>query len=254
MDSTLRKPYQGVLNVVSFNWHYYVLSIGAILLILALKSYLNSFKSIADALILLISLLTAISLAVSFYIYDLSALYKLSWLDSLKQNEHEKIINIHAGFDETSILLKNKFKNSELLAGDFYDPAKHTKISIRRARKLYPSFPYTEKVSTTKMTFPNNSADKIFVIFAAHEIRNDEERIVFFKELSNVLKLSGQIVVTEHLRDIPNFLAYNLGFFHFYSSATWLKTFKLAGLKISNKIKTTPFITTFILEKNGTAS
>jgi hypothetical protein len=49
-------------------------------------------------------------------------------------------------------------------------------------------------------------------------------------------------------------MAYNFGFFHFHSKNTWLKTFHRSGLTITNEIKITPFITTFILDKNGTAS
>lgn len=57
----------------------------------------------------------------------------------------------------------------------------------------------------------------------------------------------------EHLRNTPNFLAYNIGFFHFYSKAIWLKNFNTAKLKLVKEIKHTPFISIFVLEKNGTA-
>ena len=58
----------------------------------------------------------------------------------------------------------------------------------------------------------------------------------------------------EHQRDVYNFLAYNIGFFHFLSATTWKQTFAGAGLSESRTIKITPFITTFILAKNGMAS
>ena len=97
----------------------------------------------------------------------------------------------------------------------------------------------------------SNSADKILLILAAHEIRNGNERIAFFKELNRIIKPTGQIYVTEHLRDTANFIAYNIGFFHFYSKKSWLDTFAKANLAISQEIKQTPFISTFILVKNG---
>ena len=59
------------------------------------------------------------SLLVSWYVYDLSNLYKLSWL--FPNNDNIKIVNIHAGFDETSVLLSAKFPNAELIVFDFYD-------------------------------------------------------------------------------------------------------------------------------------
>lgn len=254
METTIRKPYQGVKNIIRFNWHYYVLSALLIICILLAGNYFPFLSDVANTLVILIISSTLLSVAVSSYIYDFSDLYKLSWLSNLNQQDNERIININAGFDETSSLLTAKFNTCRLLAADFYDPVKHTEVSIKRARKIYPSFPGTEKISTTHLSMPDCSADKIFAILSAHEIRKDEERITFFKELHRVLKPSGVIIVTEHLRDTVNFLAYNIGFFHFHSKATWIRTFHSAGFTVSKEIKITPYITTFILEKNGTAS
>jgi ubiquinone/menaquinone biosynthesis C-methylase UbiE len=254
MDS-IRKPFQGVWNIVRFNWHYYLFSLLLVAILLFIRNDLNATLRIGtNVLVFLILFSTVISLIVSFYIYDLSDLYKLSWLNNLKHSDRGKIINVNAGFDETSKLLKSKFGNSELLVADFYNPTKHTEVSIKRARKAYPPFPNTRQISTTYLPVEDNSVHKIFSILSAHEIRNNEERIAFFKELKRVLSASGQIIVTEHLRDTVNFLAYNFGFFHFHSKSSWLETFRSSGLTVAKEIKITPFITTFILEKNATAS
>lgn len=251
----IRKPFQGVWNIVRFNWHFYVLSLGALLLLLLLSNYASpTFRPYSLVIAFLIFLPTFISLSVSYYVYDLSGLYKLNWITKTKAAEKGKIININAGFDETSLLLKDKFPNSELLVFDFYDPKKHTEVSIKRARKAYALFPNTKSVTASNLPMLDNSADKIFVIFAAHEIRNDQERIDFFKELKRVLKPTGQIVITEHLRDVPNFLAYNLGFLHFYSKQSWLHVFQLTELNLESEEKITPFISTFTLTKYGVAS
>jgi ubiquinone/menaquinone biosynthesis C-methylase UbiE len=254
MDCSLRKPFQGVSNIIRFNWHYYLLSALAVLLVWVISRFFVSSVSTANIVAALILVSIIVSLVVSTYIYDFSELYRLSWLDGLGNNKGEKIININAGFDETSYLLQKKFKHSELLVADFYDPDKHTEISIKRARRAYPPFPNTQQITTASLPVQDESADKIFTILSAHEIRNDEERIVFFKELYRVLKPGGKIIVAEHLRDPVNFLAFNIGFFHFHSKITWKKTFQEANLTVSKEIKITPFITAFILEKNGTAS
>lgn len=112
----------------------------------------------------------------------------------------------------------------------------------------------TIAINTSALPLENNSADNIFIIFAAHEIRSNNERICFFKELHRVLTDDGKIIITEHVRDVPNFIVYNIGFFHFLPLATWLATFNNAQLKISEEIKTTAFITSFILTKNDIAS
>jgi SAM-dependent methyltransferase len=179
-------------------------------------------------------------------------LYTFKWIAPTDQNKI--IVNIHAGFDETSGLIRQKFIGSELTVLDFYDPLKHTEISIKRARKVYPACPGTIPVSSTNLPLKDNSADIIFAILSAHEIRNDKERIRFFTELKRIIRPDGQIYVTEHLRDRVNFLAYNIGFLHFHSHRTWLDTFSGAGLQVNNEIKITPFISTFILKKNGTSS
>lgn len=251
----MRKPFQGVWNIVRFNWHFYALSFGILLCLLLLSNY--TYPALRTYLLIfsfLIFLATFISLSVSYFIYDLSGFYNLNWVDGSIDTEKNKIININAGFDETSVLLKDKFLNSELLVFDFYDPKKHTEVSIKRARKAYALFPNTKAVLATNLPTLDSSADRIFVIFAAHEIRNQQERIEFFKELRRIIKPTGEIFITEHLRDVPNFLAYNIGFLHFYSNQSWLQVFQLAELRLKNEQKITPFISTFTLTKYGVAS
>jgi ubiquinone/menaquinone biosynthesis C-methylase UbiE len=251
----MRKPFQGVANIIRFNWHFYVLS--AVVLILIIVAG-NSFGgTIRFGLLIFSALVFApilISLIVSYYVYDLSNLYSLDWLGDLRLETGGKIININAGFDETSELLKAKFPETELVSLDFYDPAKHTEVSIKRARKAFPPYPNTEQVTTTRLPLRDNSADAIFVILSAHEIRKADERNLFFNELRRTLKPDGQIFVVEHLRDLPNFLAYNIGSLHFHSRKSWLDTFEAAELIIKKEIEITPFITTFVLEKHGTSS
>jgi len=246
----IRKPFQGVLNILRFNWHFYFVAISLVLVFLCASNY---FEKPYVNYIYIFSVLTVssivISLLVSLYVYDIYGLYRLDWID---QNHKETlIVNISAGFDETSYLLQDKFKNAEVLALDFYNFEKHTEVSIKRARKAYQPFPNTKQIKTTHTELADNSADKICVILSAHEIRNEIERTDFFNELRRIIKPSGQIYVTEHLRDFSNFLAYSIGVFHFHTKASWLKTFKDANLTIKKEIKLTPFISTFILDKNG---
>jgi SAM-dependent methyltransferase len=247
---TIRKPFQGVLNIIRFNWHFYVIAFFIVFFLILISKYFDEpISKIIYTVCILIIITTFISLLVSFYIYDLSGFYSLNWLET--QTTRAVIVNINAGFDETSWLLKDKFKNAELIILDFYNPLKHTEASIKRARKAYPPFPETKRIETSNSQLNDNSVDTIFVIFCAHEIRDDNERLIFLKELKRLIKPNGRIYVVEHLRDIPNFLAYNIGFFHFYSKTSWHHLFKLNDLNIQQEMKLTPFISTFILSKNG---
>jgi len=244
-----RKPFQGVLNIIRFNWHFYLL---AGLLLIGLLCFRLTLPQIIQPVALWLSILAiltlSLSLLISFHIYDRSDLYTLNWLPN---SDNKKVLNINAGFDETSEIIKSKYPDTELTICDFYNPDKHTEISIERARKAYPPSPTTIQVSTDKLPFQENFFDYTLAILSAHEIRDSRERIQFFKELNRVTKPRGQIFVTEHLRDINNFAIYTVGFFHFFSKTTWVNTFKKSNLKVKSEIKTTPFITTFILIKDG---
>ncbi len=244
-----RKPFQGVLNIIHFNWHFYVIAGLALVSLFVVKQQLPSdIQSLAIWVTIPAILSISISLVISFYIYDISDLYQLSWLPA---SNNKMILNINAGFDETSEIIQSKYPECDLSICDFYHPKKHTEISILRARKAYPPPLNTIQVSTEKLPFPDSTFDIALAILSAHEIREKYERINFFKELNRVTKSTGQIYVTEHLRDLKNFMAYTLGFFHFHSKSNWLQTFELANLKVKQEIKITAFITTFILEKHG---
>lgn len=248
----IRKPFQGVWNVVRFNWHSYLL---AFLLIACLLS-VALFTTFAYAKVLFIATLvilftTLVSLGVSWFVYDYAGLFRLHWLEKCTVETPVSIVNINAGFDEFSALLRQRFPASNLRVFDFFDALGQKEVSVKRARKAYPAYVLTENIALSSVPVKSGSADVVFLLLAAHEIREDKERILFFKELQRILKPGCEIVIVEHTRDICNFLAYNIGFFHFHSKRTWLKTFIEAGFMNINQHKITPFLTLFILKKNG---
>jgi SAM-dependent methyltransferase len=253
MEAVIRTPYQGVINIIRFNWHLYLAAGISVSVMMFASVYANNLLFwflVVSAFGIVTSM--CISLLVSYYIYDRSSLYDFTWLSLFNESGIETIVNIHAGFDETSLILRKNISFAELKVFDFYDPSKHTEISIKRARKAYPSYNGTSRISTTKLPLLSTTVDAIFNIFSLHEVRNREERIKFLREQLRALRNDGKVVIVEHLRDVPNFLAYNIGFFHFLSEDEWNKNFLQAGLCVDNKFKITPFITVFILRKvNG---
>lgn len=263
MEILKRKPLQGTVNIIRFNWHFYLFAL-VLILILQLPGMLPGSLSIfgngnlkqgvvtaANIISLVVPGLLMISLFVSAYIYDLSGLYDLQWLKI--SPAPRRIVNIHAGFDETSGIIHKKFPAAELQVFDFYDPVKHTEVSVKRARKAYPSFPGTRAVRTEDLPLGKSSADLVLLLFSAHEIRKEEERIRFFSQLKDGLAHDGKILVVEHLRDTPNFLAYSFGFFHFFPRKTWKECFLKAGFEQCHAKKLNPFITLYTLQKNGTS-
>lgn len=252
---TLRKPLQGVSNILRFNWHFYLIALGTICLLFIVSQILvNPYSAACFALLGLIIAGVTISFCVSLYIYDLSGLYKLEWIDNLSMQPGSRIINVNAGFDETSDIINIKLPETALTVFDFYNPLKHTEVSIKRARRAYPPYTGTISISTSSIPLLDSYADYVFIIFSAHEIRDVHERCLFFKELHRVIKPDGKVVVLEHIRDHNNFLAYNIGFFHFLSKSSWYDTFKNSDFKILHENRFTPFITQFTLVKNGIPS
>lgn len=245
-----RKSFQGLKNILNFNWHFYVIGGLICIVFFHFSGQLHlPFQMMVFAGGLLGILTMSISLVVSYLVYDRSDLYQLKWLPNLQD---KSVLMVNAGFDEGSDILKEKFPKANLTICDFYDPNFHTEVSIKRARRLYPSKPNSISVSTEKLPFEEHIFDHTIAFLSIHEIRKEPELAHFLKELGRVT--NGKIFVTEHLRDSANFLAYSFGFFHFHSKNKWLRVFQHANLELLTEQKTTPFITTFSLQKNGKPS
>lgn len=238
-----RTKYQGVFNIIRFNWPFYITGlVGSLLLVLLPLPFMRVFS-------LLIIGQMVISLLVSWYVYDLSGIYELNWLKEMDG----KVLNINAGFDEISVTIRNRFEKINLKVLDFYDDKLMTESSIKRARKAYPLEAGTELIKPTNLCV-SIEYDKVILFFSAHEIRKKIDRDKFFEELNRITNTNGEIYIIEHLRDWKNFLAYTVGYFHFYSKKTWLSTFKYGGFELIEEDKITPFVTLFKLKKNGSTS
>ncbi len=175
----VRGRFQGLGNIVRFNWHFYVISIAVLLAVLLWNHwYPTPYRTLVSLTTIFAIGTIAVSLLVSHIVYDLSDLYALKWLGNL---DNQKILNISAGFDETSVIIENSFHGATLAICDFYDPKKHTEVSIKRARKAYPPHPETISVQTDLLPFPDNTFHTSLVILSAHEIREEKERIQFFQ-------------------------------------------------------------------------
>lgn len=246
-----RKKFQGVLNILSFNRHFYVIGLLVLCLILIVCAYFEISKILIWVISGAFLYGLVMPLIISAYVYDFSGYYDFKWFKDLNIDEKvaTQIVNINAGFDETSFTIKDKFSNSNLQVFDFYNADKHTEPAIIRARKVTNEYPKTIQINTKYIPLNTNSVDVIFLLSAVHEIRKDEEKVQFLKECKRVCKENGKVIVVEHLRDVANFFAFSVGFTHFFSRTTWLKVFKQAGFKNVIEKKFTPFMSIFTIEK-----
>jgi SAM-dependent methyltransferase len=242
-----RKKFQGVLNILSFNRHFYVFGLG-VLLVLFVSHALLKWPDLIFWIIVAMFLYGLIMpLLVSAYVYDFSDYYDLHWMKELiGERENAKlIVNINAGFDETSFIIKSKFPRSELKAYDFYNAKQHTEPAIRRARKVSLVYPDTRQVASGSIPLEDGTVDIVFLLSAVHEIRSHDEKILFLRECHRLCKPDGKIVMVEHLRDFPNFLAFSVGFCHFFSRSVWKDAFERAGFISFSEKKFTPFMSVF---------
>lgn len=242
-----RKPFQGVLNILSFNRHFYVAGLFVLALII-FGRLLFEWNDILFWLIVGAFLYGLIMpLIVSAYVYDFSGYYDFKWLNdfNLPDSDSNKMININAGFDETSFIIKEHFPQSDLKVFDFYDSKRHTEPAIVRARKVSLVYPDTRQIASNSFPLESHSVDIVFLLSAVHEIRSHSEKVAFFKECYRVCKPDGKVIMVEHLRDLPNFFAFSVGFTHFFSRTVWKKAFGQAGFLSVRETKFTPFMSIF---------
>ena len=177
---------------------------------------------------------------------DFSGYYNFHWLTPHIANDAVgQIVNINAGFDETSFIIKHRFPDADLQVFDFYNAGRHTEPAIKRARKVSLVYPNTKQIASGVIPAADKTIDVIFLLSAVHEIRSNDEKVQFLKECYRICKPNGKVVMVEHLRDFPNFLAFSIGFTHFFSRVTWKKAFEQAGFSSFRETKFTPFMSIF---------
>jgi SAM-dependent methyltransferase len=244
---TKRRKFQGVLNILSFNRHFYFIGLGVLALLIASRWFVAWPDTLFWFVIIAFLFGLIMPLIVSAYVYDFSGYYDFHWLKGVVNDDKKVnfIVNINAGFDETSFIIKNRFPQADLKVFDFYNAKQHTEPAIKRARKVSLVFPDTQQIKSDSIPVSDGAADIIFLLSAIHEIRSNKEKVLFLKECHRICKPGGQVIMVEHLRDFPNFLAFTVGFAHFFSKATWKDSFVRAGFTTFRETKFTPFMSVF---------
>lgn len=247
-----RRPrrFQGVLQILAFNWTFYAAGTLLIVALLAFRRHWTIYPLLRPALyaaVVLTVFWMLSSLLVSHYVYDLSRLYRWDWLASLFQKPPSHWANIHAGLDQTTNALELLFPDPNRKVFDIYNASSMTEASIKRARRRGSNAQRPEQADPAALPSRDSECDSVFLIFAAHELRSREDRRKLFLEVRRSLKADGHVVVVEHLRDWANFLAYGPGAFHFHSKSEWLASWRATGLNVDREISITPFVRCFIL-------
>jgi ubiquinone/menaquinone biosynthesis C-methylase UbiE len=191
------------------------------------------------------------SLLASYYVYDYVGVTRWSWIPRILSFPPQKWLNIHAGLDESTLILTQLFPNAGYIVLDIYDSRTMTERSIARARRAHPSSQPAVVGKLEALPSADRDRDTLFLLFAAHEIRQPERRKEFFPEVARVLATSGQLLLVEHLRDWKNFVAFGPGFLHFYSRDEWIRVAREAGLTLQREDRMTPLVRCFLMGKAG---
>ena len=199
-----RGRFQGVQQIASYHWRAYAAAAAGMAAALCLPP---PWRNAAIAMALPVALWACVSLAVSYYIYDWSAIYGLDWIESNLLRRPEHWANIHAGLDETSIALAELFPQSAGEILDIYDPLEMTEPSIGRARRqagMQPAGaqPAASPAKWRALPLRSQAIDTAFVIFAAHELRRPDARAQFFREHTGVVFPEDQIMIARQFIDL----------------------------------------------------
>lgn len=249
-----RSPFRGLMQIVRFNWPKYAAAVtffailSAVLLAVPLPAGGQLALAAAVACLLFWS---AASLIASYWIYDLSPLADWGWLvDRVPEHAHgvSHWVNIHCGFDDTSSRLRTLFPCTSGTTIDLFDPGLMAERSIHRARKSQSPAPQTASGRPNSLPLADSTTDLVFLLLAAHEIRNAGLRAQFFREVRRVVRAGGTVVLVEHLRDAWNAMTFGPGAWHFYPRREWLRLAKQAGFTLREEGRITPFVRYFILE------
>src|SRR6187551_3432800 len=99
-----RRRLQGVLNILSFNRHFYMMGLGVLAIIIISHELIVWSESLYWIIIAAFLYGLIAPLIVSAYVYDFSGYYDFHWLKNcgVSDSSENLILNINAGFDETS--------------------------------------------------------------------------------------------------------------------------------------------------------
>lgn len=245
-----RSRFQGVAGVIRYNWPYYAGAAVTVAVGLALPRLVLVPVPVAGLVwfgVALTAFWSLASIAVTFYVYDLSALYRWGWLADCLGSRPTRWVNFHAGLDETTDAIRALYPDCPGSAIDIYDPERMTERSIERARTRSADF--VKAADIRALPFADSEVEAAFVIFAAHELRDPADRVRFFREVERILRPDGRLVLVEHLRDFWNIAAYGPGAGHFFARAEWIRVASEARLSLKSERPITPFVRCFVFRK-----
>ena len=246
-----RSPFHGTRQIFQFNWPFYAIAAGALaggVAALRARRWPAIIEIGAKLGLIMGAWWSLASVAISWWIYDASPLYKWRWLRAYFSENPRDWATFHAGVDDATPALRELF-GSEGAAYDFFDADVMVEPSIHRARAVSRPEVTPVAVDFRALNLESDSLDAAFVMLAAHELREGADRERFFAELSRVLRPKGTLIVAEHLCDAANFMAFGPGAFHFFPAREWRRLGE--RFETVDEFAITPFVRIWVWRKSN---
>ena len=179
------------------------------------------------------------SLLAFHWIFDRSELTRWEWLRALDPPP-ARWVQLSAGPDETQAPLAAIFPGSEGRDVDVFDPASMTAPALARARERRGRD--AQGARPGALPIETGWADGVYVVLAAHEVRDPGEREKLFGELRRILGAEGRLVLIEHPRNLAGALAFGPGVLHFLPMGEWARLAALTSFVLESERDMSPFV------------
>jgi len=237
--------------VILFNKEKIALGlVGALSLFLIADSFGQQWSIICVLLGTLILINIFFALFASYLLYDKSSLYvPTKLLKDFEFKKDDRVMLLHASFDPVSPQLEAMF-GSNLSVYNLYGNRHEHESAVKLSERMFPPHKKEVKIDPTKIPDKDGTFDYIMALTSAHEILAQEDRVKFFKEANRVLKKDGTIVLCEQMRNLINFIFFNIGAFHFVPLTNWKSAIRMADLEITKSEAITIWGTKLYIKKS----
>lgn len=232
---------EGLHRIIQFNWPKLVVASGVVGIGASISRTTEGAVGLPALFIACVAVYFFVaSLAVSWWVYDRSALHEWQWIAGLVPVEGQRWALVHVGFDATGPTLAATLGPPDAVI-DVSPPLRRISPSLRRASRHIPT-PATEFARGARLPLASSTFDTVMLVFAAHEVRDADVREALFDELRRVLRPTGRVILVEHVRDAANIAAFGPGAWHFQPRGEWLRLARRSGLHTIEERKMTPFV------------
>ena len=243
---TTRGGPAGPLDVLRFNLRPFVM--GPVVAIaagtVALAPLPQAVQIVLAATAVGATILTALAVTAIVWVFAVGARHRWDWVRTASASP-KHWINITTGFDDSTETLRRLLPASRGEAFDVFDPTIEHESALLTARSRYRPSGGHGSTGDLARSLGSGTSDAAYLLMSAHEARGSD-RAALFGAISEALTATGRLILVEHLRDLPNRIAFGPGANHFQTRDTWLQAIGDAGLVPIDEARLTPYVRGFV--------